>query len=227
MVQLRSLRLSEARPGGNRVEMVPQRPWLVAACMGLVLAVAVAACQQPESTGAATTSLDGGTTSTSFDGGVTSSTRAPGQQPQPSIRLDGQALLEEGRELYAGLGEYLRLVAACVREQGFDAEVTDDGFGIRYRFGSAANEEAGEAVVRVCEDQYEEYYVERRLTREEEYYKNLAVADCLRSEGYSIPPAPSLETWLDSYAEGPWIPYDYVFATGEEWARLNRLCPQL
>ncbi len=83
-----------------------------------------------------------------------------------------------------------------------------------------------DAVMTRCQEQVELVYPPpRRLSREEAYRVKLEVARCLREQGFDIPEAPSLESFLDSWERGPWDPYRFVSAPPERWVELNRICP--
>lgn len=62
-----------------------------------------------------------------------------------------------------------------------------------------------------------------------EYYTEV-MTPCLDAEGYEVPEAPSLQTFVSTYGQpGSWAPYTLVaeaVSSQEEWDRINRLCTQ-
>lgn len=62
-----------------------------------------------------------------------------------------------------------------------------------------------------------------------EYYTQV-MTPCLAAEGYEVPDAPSLQTFVSTYGQpGSWAPYTLVaeaVSSQEECERINRLCTQ-
>jgi hypothetical protein len=67
-----------------------------------------------------------------------------------------------------------------------------------------------------------------QLTRLYDYFVT-SLKPCLEAEGYEVPPAPSLQTFLETYhQDGGWFLHEGVADAGvgpDESARLNRVCP--
>lgn len=69
-----------------------------------------------------------------------------------------------------------------------------------------------------------------KITRLYDYYLN-SLKPCLEREGYTVPPAPSLQRFRETYrTDGGWFIHagvaDAAIGT-EELARINRVCPQV
>lgn len=96
--------------------------------------------------------------------------------------------------------------AACMERNGYVVSVRDGAaVGIRVpdELKSAYTETRN-----LCSAEADEVAPIPVPPREDTYEKLLETAECLRSLGYEIAPAPSLETWLETYDSGPWHPYN-------------------
>lgn len=62
-----------------------------------------------------------------------------------------------------------------------------------------------------------------------EYYVK-TLTPCLEAQGYSVTPAPSKSTFIDTYYDKTWTPYvdlnNAFVGTQAEWDRINGACPQ-
>jgi hypothetical protein len=128
--------------------------------------------------------------------------------------------------------DYGRVLAECVREQGFAADETFDG-GVAY--GEVPDDQRvalAEAIYR-CEVAYPVHprhltrpANEGDLRREYDYQVN-EVLPCLHAEGYDVEPPPTWEVFRDSDPSARWHPYAHVDPPSEEeWQRINQVCPQ-
>jgi hypothetical protein len=69
-----------------------------------------------------------------------------------------------------------------------------------------------------------------KITQLYDYFLN-SLKPCLEREGYTVPPAPSLQRFQETYrTDGGWLIYAGVADAAismEELARINRVCPQV
>lgn len=129
------------------------------------------------------------------------------------------------------LEEYQPQLVACVREEGFPEATIDPMGGIGYE-GSQLD--AYELAMYICRARYPldpKYYEplnDEQLGKLYDYYVTELVP-CLEGEGYSTPPAPSRQSFVDNHLTEPWIVYDDVPDSLSEsaWYRLNEVCPQV
>jgi hypothetical protein len=163
--------------------------------------------------------------------------QVPGHVPDPALAGDWMAMYEDylasqaeslrarGLEVptdaefvrFLELGEFPSVYAECLREQGFDAELSPDGGGliqdsvppdqhsahlrafyrcqVRYPVHPRFSLPLTDGQVRVLYD----YFVE-------------SLVGCLEDEGYEVSPAPSFETFLAEWRSPhhAWEPYDSV-----------------
>lgn len=121
-------------------------------------------------------------------------------------------------------------IVGCLREGGVPAEALPDGMVLWQ--AQEDQLEAFDAIEMRCIAEADQRFPvpAAPVTREERsafYEQLLETAECLRAEGYEPPPAPSLETFLDTYDASPWHPYESVHPGAlEEWYRINAVCPQ-
>jgi hypothetical protein len=134
---------------------------------------------------------------------------------------------------YVTMEEHFGLVADCVNEQGFAADLGADG-GIRFGEVPKAQGTALNVAVYVCqasyplEDKYTLPPTEDQLRRLYEYQANDSVA-CLTALGYTVSPPPSLQEFLDTFnTQDAWSPFAEALATAteEESIEANAACPQ-
>ena len=149
---------------------------------------------------------------------------APGNGFAPPDRSLAQALAETDYEYYS-VEERTLAHAVCLEDLGFF--VTVRGNALLYTDPGGQMAAYNEAST-TCSEEIDARYPEAPPpTPQEEYDHNIQMAECLRSEGYDIPQAPTYETWLDTRLnENSWYPYTYINVAIEEWDRLNRVCPQ-
>lgn len=125
--------------------------------------------------------------------------------------------------------EYFPLLAECLGNAGFVAEVLPDG-SLRYEFGTAAQRPALEAAKAECESTFGVPPPPRPLTESElrQLYSSLVESrECLMGLGYDLPSPPSQDRFIESYQIDPWSPFNDLGITGaNEWAELSRTCPQ-
>ncbi|WP_168625786.1 MULTISPECIES: hypothetical protein [unclassified Cryobacterium] len=122
-------------------------------------------------------------------------------------------------------------IADCLAEQGYDVVVDSQG-----SISSTGGGEAFQVAYYTCEATYPLHpdYLrplsEAQLAHLYNYFLN-TLKPCLEAEGYDVPPAPSLQRFLETYNEGGgWIVYGEVAGAKlppGEWGRINALCPQI
>lgn len=125
--------------------------------------------------------------------------------------------------------EVMELIASCLREEGWNPVLTEDG-GLRFGGVPVELRETLREATAECE---------RRIGMpeprpldagelEEVYAMQLEALACVRSEGYQLPDPPSLEAYIES--QGRWQPHEQAFhllgTDDAEWTRLNEVCPQ-
>jgi hypothetical protein len=133
---------------------------------------------------------------------------------------------------YIDQSEWPPAIADCLVGQGFaDVKAMPDG-GIESGPVPPAQAEAYAVAMYVCSAQYpmDPKYLapmtDDRIGALYDYYVDEMVP-CLEAEGYAVPPAPSRETYIDTYLTGGWTPYDGVApSSNAEWYRINDVCPQ-
>jgi hypothetical protein len=111
---------------------------------------------------------------------------------------------------YLPYADRIDLVVECLGERGFEAS-SYEGFGVA--IPDDAQAELAQRAEGECWDEVEELFPSPTpLSLEEGYYYKLDIAECLRDLGYDIPPAPTLETYLDQAAAQSdlWDPYSVV-----------------
>lgn len=127
--------------------------------------------------------------------------------------------------------ERIELVVACLSSNGFEAS-SYEGFGIRI---DAASDEQLAVAQRIEGECWEEvnarFPAPPPLSVEDQYDYMIEVANCLRELGYTIPEAPTRETYVDSRsADRPpsefWDPYAILARQGvDTWALQRESCP--
>lgn len=127
------------------------------------------------------------------------------------------------------MSDRIILVVECMEDQGIPAELVPPD-GIRHLVPPDQLAQS-EAAAEQCLAEVDQRYPRTPPpTKEEEYNAQNEVAECLRENGYEIPPAPTLETWIDSFSDpsqDPWLPYAFLPRLGREaWAEVSKLCPQ-
>jgi hypothetical protein len=142
------------------------------------------------------------------------------REPTPISQDDLAKLAVEGREK----------IVDCLRERGWDVNLEVDGWsmeGVSEQQSDAYSRDQGEcqdlsglndiSVPPLTDDRLKDIYA-----------YEVELADCLRSEGYDIPEAPSEQAFMDRYTtEDAWFAYKFVEPTSEErWTALQTSCPQ-
>lgn len=148
--------------------------------------------------------------------------------------MDPQAVRPETAIIrYVTIKDHFRLVADCVNEQGFTANLGADG-GISFGEVPPAQGTALNIALYVCtasyplEDKYTLPPTEDQLRRLYEYQANESVA-CLRALGYTISAPPSLQQFIDTFnTQDAWSPFAEALATATEVEAIeaNAACPQ-
>lgn len=110
--------------------------------------------------------------------------------------------------------EATRLLAACIRDRGFNVEVIPPGDGISFEAVPATQNSAAQAAEQECRDglnlregSASDYTDE---VRSHIYDYQLALRQCLIEAGYDIPDPPSREIYVENYFRDPWIPYSFL-----------------
>lgn len=139
---------------------------------------------------------------------------------------------EAGLPVYSGPeNEYLPLLAACLREAGWQVTASDRGDEMS---GVIPPEQraAYHAAERACQSQIGTPPTPRPATLDEiraRYDYLVEMRQCLIDLGYTLAEPPTFEVFADSWATGPWSPYNEVADTAnrDQWAAANEQCPQL
>lgn len=140
---------------------------------------------------------------------------------RPTVEVVGAVLPEE----------WGRAVAQCMADGGFSGTATADG-GFETGAIEPAIAPSYYLALYVCEASHP---VDPRFSRGLDraqlrylyaYYRDV-LAPCLSEHGYQPDALPSDQSFADTYASERWSPYDGVRpASAEEWADLQRACPQ-
>ena len=174
-------------------------------------------------------------------------------EPSPEP-LDADALLEQAsqdrrdrlEEQFPGIeipvvervrtvspGEWADVQVACLLEEGFEAQATDDG-GVTVVDMPADQREAYQLASFICGEKYplDAVYIAPLSDAQIELiyrYQTTELTECLSEQGFEIDTPPSLEVFEEGYrSDGVWNPYQYVnVGSNEAWADVNRKCPQL
>lgn len=119
-------------------------------------------------------------------------------------------------------------LAACLQDQGFAVRVIPPGDGLSYEDVppeqnqlAVKTEEACRAGLGVREMTVADY---TDAVRNLFYDYQVALRDCLISEGFEIPEPPSREYYVEHFFNDPWIPYSWVGLHRSEEIELK--CPQ-
>jgi hypothetical protein len=126
--------------------------------------------------------------------------------------------------------EVNQLVVQCANDQGFPVEVIPPGDGISFQSVPRQQNQAAAAAVEACEAGLNlpppEPMSEEMIGAF--FLLLLDVERCLEEEfGYDIPDAPSLDTFVESWATGPWHPYLYLDPfSPSRLAEVEEVCPQ-
>lgn len=128
--------------------------------------------------------------------------------------------------------EWAETIAECMTSSGFIASALADG-GIQFGDIPEEQAEAQNVAYFVCQAKYPIHPEFQRGLSEGQlealfHYFTSEVQPCLETHGVEVPPPPSVEVFIDSYAEtGGWNPYqNAVGMNEEEWADLIAACPQ-
>jgi hypothetical protein len=134
------------------------------------------------------------------------------------------------RVRYVTLDDWPQANASCLTDQGFAATVSPDG-GVGTHV-APGQEEASALATYVCDVEYpidpkfNEPLVKSQLAYLYSYYVS-ELTPCLQKAGFSVPDAPSLQTFEDTYnSSNPWAPYAEVKVSGDKMTRINKECPQ-
>lgn len=122
----------------------------------------------------------------------------------------GDSEPRQHRGEYLPYADRIDMVVERLGERGFEAS-SYEGFGVAILDDAQA--ELAQRAEGECWDEVEELFPSPPpLSLEEGYYYKLDIAECLRDLGYDIPPAPTLETYLDQAAAQSdlWDPYSVV-----------------
>ena len=156
---------------------------------------------------------------------------APSPSPSPSVEpLSGPSSpIRAGASPIAFTGsaeEYIAAVASCLRDAGWNVE-TDGSADI-----TAEQRPAFMAARESCGATLGELPPSAPLSEAEiraRYAYLLEARDCLIELGYTIGAPATLDHFLDSYATGPWTPFNDLAdqtTSQAEWEQANQACPQ-
>jgi hypothetical protein len=126
--------------------------------------------------------------------------------------------------------DFLEAVSRCLRAAGWKAEVGDDGDSMSVDV-SGEQREAFIKAQSECEAQVGKPAPPAALGESEirdRYAFLIEARKCLLDLGYAISEPPSVDTFIESWATGPWSPYLEVadMTTQQEWQEANDKCPQ-
>lgn len=177
--------------------------WIRAA-VGLFVALALAGCAA---------GAEPATTTSTPASNSTSTTSTPTSPPAAGLPV----------------AEVYDLLIACMAEEGWHGEVRDGG--IQFSGTPPDQRPALREAMAECEREVglpdPSTFTEEDLRRQHAFKVDLR--ECLVDEGYDLPPAPTVEAFLDM--QGAWTPYGDMFHLGfaddhAEWTRLQVVCPQ-
>jgi len=131
----------------------------------------------------------------------------------------------------SGVEGWTTAMTGCLRDAGWDvvADPAGDGFSVNGLSGE--QRPAYIAAEGKCEQQVgpppPAVPLDEAQIRER-YGFLLDARECLIGLGYSISEPPSEEAFLESWATGPWSPYNDVVdsVSSEQWEEINAACPQ-
>jgi len=120
-----------------------------------------------------------------------------------------------------------RLEVQCLQDQGFPVMLIPPGDGISFQSVPQSQNELAVQYFEACRaglgiPDYEPASPEQI---EMVYWYYIALRDCLIDEGYTVSEPPSLDTFVESWASGPWSPYENV-SPGAGWDAIQMKCPQ-
>lgn len=126
--------------------------------------------------------------------------------------------------------DWLGSVHRCLVDRGWPVVLSVDGTSMSAESVPLEQQVEFARVSAACEETAGPYPVRPLPTAQQlraEYERLIGVARCLESEGYAVSEPPSFEPFADSYAFGPWHPYQSLRGvSNSEWERLNAACPQ-
>jgi hypothetical protein len=128
--------------------------------------------------------------------------------------------------------EYLPLLAACLRDAGWDATTNERGDEMNVSGAGPGQRQAFEDAQAACERQIGVPPTPRPLTEAEiraRYDYLVQMRQCLIDLGYTLAEPPTIDVFIDTWATGPWSPYNEVsqVADRDQWAEANQKCPQV
>lgn len=142
--------------------------------------------------------------------------------PTPSASAS-TAMFEGPRE------EYLPRLADCLRGAGWNVQLDADG-GMSLQSLTAEQRPAFIAAKDACEQQIGTLPPPEPLSEQQirnQYAYLLEVRQCLQKLGYTISEPPTVDAFTDSWATGPWSPYDDLeHVSQQQWTEANQKCPQ-
>lgn len=126
--------------------------------------------------------------------------------------------------------ERVRMVADCIREQGFGAEA--QGIALIVDAGSSDQVAASERAEAECWDAVEAQYPPApESSPAQRYGLLLEQAECLEGLGYQIPDPPGQDAWIEANARNDddlWSPVGALGGLGREAIeRIQTRCPAL
>jgi len=123
--------------------------------------------------------------------------------------------------------EVNRLWAGCVNDHGFPAQLKPDGLTIDYTGVTDEQQQIAQAVSIACfnglrlPNTWPPQYTNQQW--EKLYSYELALADCVRGQGYDVTDPPSVDVFIDT--TGMWSPYDELSLMGAVQTQLKQACP--
>lgn len=147
----------------------------------------------------------------------------------PTAAEQTSATQPPNREAEArSVAEWTDRLISCLREEGWAVALTEDGFEVEV---GQDNDEAFQASETACTERIGAFPTPAPPTEQEIeglYALNLKAVQCLKEQGITVEPPPSLELYVEQYRQSlqggpaPWSPYANV----ENLAAVEGACPQ-
>lgn len=130
--------------------------------------------------------------------------------------------------------DWAPVIAGCMNDLGFPNVTAGDDGSLQSGDFVTSQAEAYDLALFECnvmypvDPKYSEPLTSEQVDALYAYYKD-TLAPCLEDQGYHISPAPSLQTFQQTYDSGPWLPYAEIVASvsPDELNELYDVCPDV
>lgn len=131
--------------------------------------------------------------------------------------------------------EWATVMVDCLEDEGYPYATAPGDGSVVWSDVPDAQVEAFDIARFKCSAMYprdpahQEPLKESQLDRLYDYYSG-EMTQCLTALGYDVPSAPSRETFRETYATDPWLPFEDAYANAgspEAAALLEDACPQI